>query len=623
MSAGSNDLLSRIKEIPTSQIIGAFYPLKKQGADYVGLCPFHNDSDPSMRVSDKKELFKCFACGAGGDSISFVQRYKNLEFKEALKEIGERFSLPTDSLLSAREKNPKYEMAIKVLKVANKLFLKTAKETNPVPYSDFLKKRELDSETVQSFSIGYAPGSNVLSNYLQSLPEKDRDFAIKIALEIGIIRKSQKGGPNEFYDTFRDRVTFPIWNYSGSIVGFGSRAVFDYQKGKYINSQESFVFNKRNVCYGLNLAKSTIRNSSRVFLTEGYMDCIAMVKNGFENTVAVMGVALGDRNVDLLSGMANEIFFALDSDQAGVNACKRMNLQFMKVGKLPRYLNFGEAKDPDEYLTNHGRLDFEELCENAPTFLDWQLQDLVPDKIPENTDRKLDILNKSFALIEPLGTNLLATERLVELAKKLGLKSTSDQIIDAYKDFLKQNETGPQNSPPAINKIAPSVSTKTPEVGEKIALEKAAIALGNAERKLLNAIGQHPECFQVDNFKELLDNVPSDEVKRSFEIAESIYFETDEKEYPKLLGDVLKMENLDLEIQNEIASGLFNFSGTELEKDRLEKLIEGLSKALKKENLQKVKKQLMEEQKTCESEERSFEILKEINKIQKDLNSLR
>ena len=116
MSGYGDDLLSRIKEIPTSQIIGAFYPLKSSGADHIGVCPFHNDSDPSMRVSDKKGLFKCFACGAGGDAISFVQKYKSLEFKEALKEIAVRFSHPTDSLKSSREKNPNYEMAFKVLK---------------------------------------------------------------------------------------------------------------------------------------------------------------------------------------------------------------------------------------------------------------------------------------------------------------------------------------------------------------------------------------------------------------------------------------------------------------------------------------------------------------------------
>lgn len=618
MSSGSSDLLSRIKEIPTSQVIGAFYPLKKQGADYVGLCPFHNDSDPSMRVSDKKELFKCFVCGAGGDAISFVQRYKKLEFREALQEIAERFSLPTDSLKSKRDLSPKFDMAYKVLKVANKLFLKTAKETNPKPYTEFLKNRELDEDTVNTFSIGYAPGTNVLTNYLKSLPPKDRDFAIKVALEIGIIRKSQKDG-QDYYDTFRDRVTFPIWDHSGKIVGFGSRAVFDYQKGKYINSQESFIFNKRNVCYGLNLAKSHIRESSSVYLTEGYMDCIAMVKNGFKNTIAVMGVALGDRNVDLLNSMASDIFFALDSDTAGVNACKRMNKQFMKTGKLPKYLNFGEFKDPDEFLNNRGTLDLQELSDNAKAFLDYDLEAILPEEIPSNTDKKLSLLNQAFGVTSTIGSSLLATERLIDFAKRLKLKSTNDQIIDAYKDFLGRNDTELKAQ---SSQITPKM-IDAPSKSEHKVIEEIEKDLTNAEKKLLRAIGEHPECFQIDNFKSLLENVTHNEVKRTFEIAENIYFETDEKEYPKLIKDVLKLENIELGIQEEIASGLYNFSGKELDKEKLEKMIVGLEKNLKKEHLMLLKKQLIEEQKNCESDDRSFEILKEVNDIQKELNSLR
>lgn len=619
----SNDLVARIKEIPVSQIIGAFYPLKRQGSDHVGVCPFHNDSDPSMRVSDKKELFKCFACGAGGDSIAFVQRYKNLEFKEALIEIAEKFSLPTDSLKSKREKNPKFDMAYKVLKAANKLFQKTAKENNPPPFLEFLNKREISEDTVSTFSIGYAPGNNILSNYLESLPLKDKDTAIKIALDIGMIRKSNK--TDGYYDTFRDRVMFPIWDYSGNIVGFGGRAVFEYQKGKYINSQESFVFNKRNICYGLNLAKSHIRETKKVFLTEGYMDCIAMVKNSFPNSIAVMGVALSDRNAELISSMAEEIYFALDSDEAGIRASRRMNQQFMRLGKLPKQLNFGAFKDPDEYLSNKGSVELAELAEKSKTFVDWELDNLIPDSVPGNLDKRLAILNQAFELLSPIGKSLLATERLNEFAKKLGLKSTSDQIVDAYRDFLSSSK----NMPPTMKQSKTNNMEALPQEpqplknGNQIAGKSIEKTLSKAERKVLKTIGEHPECFTIDNFRTLLENVTNNEVKRSFEIVENTFFETDEKEYPRLVTDMLQMQNIDLEIQEVITSGLFNYSGNELPKDLLKKLISGLEMNLKKERLVAKKQELIEEQKNCEDQNRSFEILKEINEVQKELNSLK
>lgn len=606
----ASDLLARIKELPTSQIISAYFPLQNKGRDHVGMCPFHDDHSPSMHVNDSKGIFKCFACDAGGDAISFVQRYKSLDFREALIDIAEKFSLPVDEFKNPKKANPKFEMAEKILKVANKIYKKTVSDANPEQFKDFLKNRELSEEVSEKFSLGYAPGSNALSSYLKSLDSQSQKMALDVAMEIGIIRKSTKQG-QDYYDTFRDRITFPIWDQFSNIVGYGTRAVFDYQKGKYVNSQDSFVFNKRNILYGLNFAKSSIREKSQVILVEGYMDCIALAKNGFENTVAVMGVAISDKNVTILKSMAKEVFLALDSDNAGFNACKRINEQFLKQGIIPKWLNFGEYKDPDEYLTHRSRIDLDELITIAPAFIDVQVEQLFQENSTEDTDQKVTLLNESFKILSPLGKGLLATERAIQWAKKLQMNSTNDQILEAYTNFINPQTNNFQQA------LQPKASSNAPLEIKRIEVK---FSLTKAERKLVTLMAQHPESFNVSSFKTLLDNVTHPEVKRTFDVIQNIYLETDEQEYPRLLSDVLKLENLELEIQEVVASGLYHYSGKELEQEKIEKMIADLDRTLKREILTSRKKELLDLKTKDQSD--SFEILKEIHQIQSELNRL-
>ncbi|MCP4459827.1 MAG: toprim domain-containing protein, partial [Cytophagales bacterium] len=247
---------------------------------------------------------------------------------------------------------------------------------------------------------GYAPGNNGLIKYLNSIPSSDRDTAIKAAKEIGIIRDNKHGKGH--YDFYRDRVMFPICDHSGKVRGFSSRAVLPDQKPKYLNSGESFIFDKGNILYGFNLAKNHIRESDSVILVEGNMDAVTLHQYGFKNSVATMGVGLSQNSARLLSNMTKNIYLAMDSDPAGLKAMTKINEEFLAHGKTAKFIDFSPEKDPDDFLNKIGRLELLERIEMAPTFIDHLIKNEIPNPIPENTDRKLEILNKVFQIIKPI-----------------------------------------------------------------------------------------------------------------------------------------------------------------------------------------------------------------------------
>ena len=381
------ELLHRIKSLPISEVIGHYINLKASGDNYTALCPFHNDRKPSLQVTDKKGLFKCFSCGVGGDAVRFVERYSNVPFKEALLEIAEKLGFPTDELMPSREKSPQQKIGERLNKAALKIFREYAHCQKPEKFQEFLEKRKISQDVSTQFALGYAPRDNILSHYISSLEGKDRKLAEQVAEKIGLVLPDHKRS-GEFFDAFRERIIFPIWDYYDNVVGFGSRAIFDHQKAKYINSRESFLFHKKNILYGLNFAKKSIRSQGQVIVVEGYMDCLALVGSGYPYTVAVMGVAMSPSTVKMIAGMAKDVLLGFDSDGAGFKAAERTNELFLKQGVLPRYLSFKPHKDPDEFLKEKSPLDLEEIIEKAPTFLDVLIEECLGESRPKSTDKK-------------------------------------------------------------------------------------------------------------------------------------------------------------------------------------------------------------------------------------------
>ncbi|MDD0852574.1 DNA primase [Halobacteriovorax sp. GB3] len=632
-----NDLKQRIlDEIPIVDVVSSYMHVSRKGTANVSLCPFHGDKNPSMHINNDKKIFKCFACGEGGNAIDFVMKYKKLEFVEALKEIANGHGINFEDYIERKKKSPKLLMAEKVLQKSAELYKKLARTGKFEKYEEFLEKRSLSKEIADTYGLGYAPKNNSLYEYLKSIPtEKDRQFALEIAFEIGLI-KQDRNDPNAYYDTFRDRITFPIWDQFGSVIGYTSRAVFDYQKAKYMNSKESFVFNKRNILYGLHLAKSHIREKDAVILVEGNMDQIALFNKGFKNTVAVQGVALGDYSLKILNSVTKNFFLALDSDTAGFNAAKRMNEQCLAQGVIPKYLSFEPHKDPDEYLQNEGVVAMQKKIDEAIPFIDTLFESLLPKEIPTLIDRQFALLEECFQIVAPLRNSLEATERLAIWAKRIGLQSDSSQIVKRYEDFL-SNSKGLNRKPvlaPETEEAPPIELDQSfepymdyeqlpPEAyadGQIDLVSNSTVALSKVEAILLQELVQHPECSTRDLALQLLDFVGSDEVKRYILRLREIVYEIDEREYVSILRSLNEKENYSQEMKAIIAKGLQNYREIPLDENTADKMLLEIEKRLKIDSLRLKRKEVLARKDHCQTAEEMNQLMIELKEIDKELH---
>ena len=595
-----DELKVKIKEeIPISSVIGNYLSIKKSGSSLISLCPFHSDSKPSMHINDSKKMYKCFACDAAGDAIGFVMKYRNLDFIEALKEICQKQGINFDSYQEEKKTNPKLEMARKILSKTAQLYRKTATTHKFQPYDDFIKKRGLNEEIATTYNLGFAQAKNSLCDYLGSIPtESERTFALSIAHELGLI-KTDRHNPNAHYDTFRERIIFPIWDQSGLVIGFTSRAIRDDQKAKYMNSVDSFVFNKRNILYGLHLAKNAIREKDAVILVEGNMDQIALYNNGFQNAVAVMGVALGAPSLERLLTLTKNVYLALDSDGAGFSAMERINRQLAEKGVVAKYIEFSPQKDPDEFLVIRGPLALQEKIDKAVPAFDVLMDKIVPEKLPEVLDRKLEILNRAFELISPLGSHLAATERVVSFAKRLGLKSEASQIVKNYDEFIEKiaakekmaerfrgknpatdksfNEQNEVEADHEMDLNSLHLSETDLENAASIVVKKS---LSKTEKLLVQELVQLPALFSEDSMLLLLDLVTSDEVKKYIGKVRKVVLEIDESEYASVISNLTTGADYSQELREAVSSALYKYKIRELDLKTKSKIIQDLKTKL-------------------------------------------
>ena len=616
-------LKERIKESPISMVITHYIPLSKKGANLEAICPFHTDTKPSLKVNDAKGMYKCFACGAGGDAITFVKEFKRIEFVEALKEISGILGLPFEEHQKEKKKNPKIEMAFRVLNASVKLYKKVASQ-NPEPYESFLTKRKLEAETVEKWQIGYAPGNNALFSYLDSIPGADGDFARQVSKEIGIIRYNENR--NSHYDFYRDRVMFPIHDHSGQIRGYSSRAVLQDQIPKYLNSGESFAFDKGSILFGFYFGKNAIRQEDKVIIVEGNMDVIMMHQFGFLQTVGTMGTALSDHSVRLLSNMTKNVYLGMDSDAAGKKAMARINSDFLGVNVLPKFLSFEPHKDPDEFLLNEGRLALLERIEKAPIYLDVLIQELFPEKIPENTDMKLNILHKVFEVVAPLKEHLSATERIVNAAKSLGLRSDSATILESYKEFLSRQKEKVHTfvERPKIQEYEETL-IESEEEARNLHTEKVSQVLpplSKSERVFIREILCHPEFLTHLKVDEFLATIGHDEVKKLIQWLVKIYLEIDDAEYVSIVQEELQYGSYSKELVDIGTDALFNY-GNKYNEKVIQRMLKDYHLMLRRDQLKLKRKDLEEKQKSTQTQEEVNLILGEISKIDKEISNLK
>lgn len=417
MSFNHNFIEDLKNKLNIVDIIGQNIQLKKKGANYWGICPFHSEKTPSFSVNEEKQFYHCFGCGAGGDIIKFVQDYYKLDFNDAIAKICNDNGIELPKMTN--QTNFNYKRYYEINKIAATYYLNNLRKL-PNPGYMYISKRGISNKTLNKFGIGYSNDSwDGLYRHMSSLkiPEEELE-------RIGLIKKNKNG---KYYDKFRNRVIFPIINTQKKVIGFGGRSIINGDKGmpKYLNSDESEIFHKKNNLYGLNLARDEVKKEGNIIIVEGYMDVISLYQAGVKNAIASLGTALTVEQARLLARYTKNVVLAYDSDNAGINATLRA-IDILKEAKINvRVLNLNDAKDPDEYIRKFNVESFRNLIKEAAGSTDFRLNLLKKNYNLNIDEEALKYVKECIKIL----INLSPVERDFYIRKLANETKISEQAI--------------------------------------------------------------------------------------------------------------------------------------------------------------------------------------------------
>lgn len=427
------------------EVISNYVKLQKKGSSYFGLCPFHNEKSPSFSVSPGKQMYYCFGCGEGGNVFTFLMRYENDTFLEAVQALAQKAGITLPQAEYSEEEKKKNELKAKLFevnKVAAKYFYYQLKGSNGEQGYKYFTERGLSDETITKFGLGYSlKYSNSLYNYLKKAGYKD-----DVLKETGLIKYSEKG----IYDAFWNRVMYPIMDNSNRVIGFGGRVMGD-MKPKYINSPETKIFDKSRNLYGLNFARMTRRNN--FIVCEGYMDVIALHQAGFDNAVAALGTAFTSQHASLLKRYTNEILVTFDSDGAGIKAALRAIPIMKNAGLSIKIINMRPYKDPDEFIKNLGNDEFQKRIDEAENSFMYEIRMLEKEFDMKNPDSKTrfysEVAKKLLGFSDEVERNvytesvcnefMIPPDSMKKMIYKLSLTYESNTGIEHENVYKKKN----------------------------------------------------------------------------------------------------------------------------------------------------------------------------------------
>jgi DNA primase len=418
-----NSVVEELKEkIDIVDLVSQYVQLKKRGGSYFGLCPFHSEKTPSFSVNPKGQFFHCFGCGESGDAITFFMKIENIDFKDAIKELSDRYNVNID--YKENTKNPLLE----IHKKAAKYFKEKLKQNQEV--LKYLNNRKIPENIIDDFELGFAPNSAELYRILKN------EFSEDDLIKSGIFVKTSNG----VYNRFADRLIFPIKNTKGNIIAFGGRIIKQEQnKAKYINSPETSLFSKQKILYGLSSAKDFIRKEDKTIITEGYMDCIRLHSSGIKNAVATLGTALSKYHIATIKRYSENLYFNYDADEAGFRAMTRSAKDILSSKMFAYVISLTKGEDPDSFILKYGQQEYLNRISKAKDYFDYLIEYIKNKYDTSKPQNKL----KAIEEIKPAIINISnPTIRASYILKASRLFNTSeDAFIQRHysKDILTKN----------------------------------------------------------------------------------------------------------------------------------------------------------------------------------------
>ena len=360
----NNELANEIRsKCDIVDIIGERIPLVARGKNFFGVCPFHDDSNPSMCVSREKQIYTCFSCHATGNVFTFLMNYEHMDFRETLRYLGEKVGVDVSSIHIAK-KNTKFDPFYDAYSFSLKYFQNNLLSKAGVDARNYLAKRNIDDSVIKEFEIGLSLDTS--DDLTKLLTSKKYDLA----------SLNQIGLSSDARDVYIDRIMFPLYDLTGRVVGFSGRIYKDNGLNKYLNTKETPIFKKGQLLYHYHIAKEECRLKKSVIVMEGFMDVIRASTIGVRNTVALMGTALTHEQLQLLKRLSNNIILCLDGDDPGVHATLSIGDMLLEEGLEPKVLVLPNPDDPDSFILHQGKDKFLGLLDSAVTFNDFKLRKL-------------------------------------------------------------------------------------------------------------------------------------------------------------------------------------------------------------------------------------------------------
>ncbi len=481
-------------------VISQYVNLKKAGNSYVGLCPFHNEKTASFSVSPKKGIFHCFGCGEGGNVIHFLMKIENMPFVEAVEKLADRagIALPKiDEKESKRhmELSRQRDISYEINMAAAEFFYSNLKDAKPAV--EYLKKRALSGSDARKFFLGYSKDSwDALFTHL-----KEKGYLESDILGAGLIKSSENG---KYYDAFRGRVMFPIFDTRNRVIGFGGR-VLDDSKPKYLNSPDSPVFSKSRNLYFLNAARRT--NRDFVILVEGYMDVISLAKNGYMNTVATLGTALTSSQAKLIGSDFKEVAICYDSDEAGRKATIRAITILREQDIKISVINLNGKKDPDEYINSFGKARFDNIVSKRKTDMMYLLDTLEQNYDITQNAQRVSYITEVIDYLRLIRNPVELDVYIEELSMRTKVSANA-----IYSQLGIVKAVNPATQPVADTPDVTTLFTRNTPVSSDAALERTrqsllALLLSDKELYKRNKQAITKDLFENEIHKKLLDYI--------------------------------------------------------------------------------------------------------------------
>ena len=571
-------------------VINRYVPLKKRGRHHFACCPFHGEKTPSFTVSEELQIFKCFGCGKAGDVFTFLQEYERIDFREALEELAKLsgVTLIKSSLIDHQESKKKLliEINSQVAKFYNYILLSHPLGKDALEY---VKDRGITLETIKTFNIGFSPeDSKYLSNFILK-----KSYKIDDLIDTGIFGKSRFG--SGLYDRFNGRLTFPLLDYRGHIVGFSGRILPTSKNpnlAKYINSPETEIYHKSQMLFGLNLAKEAIRQENSVIVVEGEFDMISPYQSGFKNIVALKGTAFTQEQLQLLRRYADTLILALDSDFAGNNAARKSIELADSMEFDIKVLNLGDKyKDPDEAIKADLEF-FKSQLKKATDVWDFIIQSQLKIHDINTVKGKKEVLSVVLPFLVKIKNSVVKSDYFKKLANEIN--SNEESIYEEARKYQNSNPTNFKLIPKGVEIIETSES-KTEKLEELLLI---LIIGAKNPAKLSQKLKKYLDQLTVSRFKtiakyllekedlplrQILDSLPA-EIKPLFE---NLYFESQKNQ----IDSVARL--------SEIKKAINNINNILL-KDKLNKLSNQISKLESEENEDALKEIELEYNQTLE-----------------------